>query len=130
MTKAIIIPPAGPIQYLDEFDDSLDALQGVVKGSIEAVPIPWQFGGEKATAYVNEEGKYVGSWEDSEGDTHEGMTPNLRATNFMVPGYGLFFGDYIAGPFLILGFDPYTGEHTDSLDERIVQRVKTIANEA
>ena len=48
-----------------------------------------------ATAYVNEEGKFMPR--EIDGKPGPGA-PNMRATDFMVPGIGLMPGDYIAGP--------------------------------
>jgi hypothetical protein len=115
---ALLIPEQGPIVQ-QELDGSLAQLQGLVGGFIEALPIP-EFipGSDRATAYVNEEGKF-----------HPNCKPNMRATDFMVPGIGLFMGDYIAGPFLLCGFDPARGENTDLPDE-VEARVRLIEREA
>ena len=77
--------------------DGLDGLQAAVGGSIEAVDTATL--GDQLTSYVNENGKYDGS------------EPNPRATTLMGPS--LFAGDFIAGPLLICGFDPRTGENRD-----------------
>lgn len=72
---------------------------------------------ERATAYVNEEGKLVG------------LEPNMRATDFLVPGVGLFWGDYIAGSLVLAGFDVRTGRHRE-LPESVVRRARLIECEA
>jgi hypothetical protein len=97
---------------------TLEALQGIVGGHIEAVPVPpFLNGAPRATCYVNEDGKYA-------------CAPNMAATDFMVPGMGLFMGDYIAGPLVIVGFDPETGEHTPTLPGDVVRRINVINKEA
>ena len=62
------------------------------------------------TGYINEEGKYLCIDEDGN------VEVNQRATKLMLPGTGLHDGDFIAGPFVIAGFDPNTGEHIDLPD--------------
>ena len=57
------------------------------------------------------------------------LRPNMRATDFMVPGVGLFPGDYIAGPFLLCGFDVNTGEHGE-LPAEVIERARLIESEA
>jgi hypothetical protein len=88
---------------------ALDVLQSAVGGMIEALRLPYREG-DKATCYVNDEGKYTCL--DDEGN----VEVNHRATALMKPGVGLFPGDFIAGPFVIAGFDPSTGKHTDLTD--------------
>lgn len=114
--KALLIPVEGPVKEF-EIEDGLEALQEAVEGNIEAIPLP-DFvdpdGG--ATAYINEDGKFT-------------KEPNMRATDFMVPGVGLFPGDYIAGPFLLMGFDPETGENCD-VPDKVVRRARLIESEA
>jgi hypothetical protein len=75
----------------------------------EALPMPYKEG-DKATCYVNEEGKYTCL--DDDGN----VEVNHRATALMKPGVRLFPGDFIAGPMVIAGFDPRTGEHIDLAD--------------
>lgn len=133
--KCIVIPddPAKPIVYDHELDttDTLGSLQAIVGGFIEAVPIPAlklpaEVGGSihegaanRATAYINEEGKYDPKCQ-----------PNMRATDFFVPGVGIFPRDFIAGPLLLIGFDPETGEHDEQLPDDVVARVRLIDSEA
>jgi len=115
--KALLIPVEGPIEEVD-LKGGLDELQQLVGGGlIEAINIP-EFADRtnRTTGYVNEEGKYL-------------FEPNMRATDFMVPGVGLFPGDYIAGPFLLCGFDPMRGEH-DELPQSIIDRARLIEREA
>jgi hypothetical protein len=95
----------------------LRQLQELVGGLIEALPIPdFVTDADRATAYVNEEGKMVG------------LPVNWAATDFMVPGVGLAFGDVIAGPMLLAGFDPRTGTHRD-LPPGVAKRARLIASE-
>ena len=117
---ALVIPEAGPLVTVDlGSDPGLEELQGLVGGMIEALPLPgFIAGAAAATAYINEEGKF---------DPDCG--PNMRATDFMVPGVGLFWGDYIAGPFVLLGFDPSTGTHRE-LPEGVIARARLIEQEA
>ena len=117
MTKALLIPVEGPVQDI-ELDGSLAQLQTIVGGHIEAVPLPdFITGARQATAYIHDEGKFE-------------CEPNMRATDFMVPGVGLWPSDYIAGPFLLVGFDIRTGEHTENLPEAVVARARLIEAEA
>jgi hypothetical protein len=57
------------------------------------------------------------------------LEPNMRATDFLVPGVGLFPGDYVAGPLLLVGFDPASGEHED-VPEGVEKRLRLIEREA
>jgi hypothetical protein len=62
--KALVIPSEGPLFEVELTPDtdgsSLAQLQKLVGGYIQALPIP-EFvpGSDHATAYVNEEGKFV-----------------------------------------------------------------------
>lgn len=120
--RALVIPAdkAEPVHELDvPEEDALSVLQKQVGGMIQAVPLPNFIGdGHKATAYINEEGKF-----DAD------CPPNMRATDFFVPGVGLFAGDYIAGNCVIVGFNPADGKHRDvpPLTER---RIRLIEEEA
>lgn len=125
--KMLIIPAdkSKPLQtqelQVDVGDRSeLQQLQDLVGGWIESIPERPQLteGVSGWTGYVNEEGKYL-----------HGCVPNLRATDFMVPGVGLFPGDYIAGEFVLIGFDYTTGEHQD-VPDAVVRRAELIAEEA
>jgi len=116
--KALVIPESGPVFELDvPREDALDVLQGAVGGYIQALPLPAFVDPDgRATAYVHEEGKFE-------------CQPNMRATDFMVPGVGLFPGDYIAGPMVFIGFDPATGEHAE-LPASVAKRIRLIEREA
>jgi hypothetical protein len=57
--------------------------------------------GVRADLYTNEDGKGLG------------LPLNGRATDFLVPGVGLFFGDYVAGDAVLIGFDAADGTHQD-----------------
>lgn len=96
MLKGIVIPVTDDayIFPLPE-KDALDVLQKQVGGNIEALPFP---GRNDVTCYVNEEGKYTQQ-------LNPGATLLMRDV--------LFDNDYIAGPLVICGFDPVTGEHTE-----------------
>lgn len=114
--RALLIPERGPIREV-ELDGSLEQLQSLVGGCIEAVPLPpFIPKADEATAYIHEDGKYE-------------CGPNLRATDYFVPGVGLFWDDYIAGPLLLCGFDPRTGEHAE-LPKSVVDRARLIEREA
>ena len=120
--KALLIPVEGPLEEieLEGGDGNLDQLQALVGGFIQALPLPGFIEGYlHATAYINEEGKF---------DT-ERFKPNMRATDFFVPGRGLMWGDYIAGPCVLAGFIPYSGKHAE-LPEGVVARARLIESEA
>lgn len=119
--KALVIPVRGPLEEVELVDEgSLKQLQDLVGGgNIQALPLP-EFieGASRATCYVNEDGKYL-----------DNCPPNTRATDFMVPGVGIFMGDYVAGPFVLCGFDPHTGEHAE-LPAPVIARARLIESEA
>jgi hypothetical protein len=100
MMLAVVMPVRGVpwTLHLPEGGSALKPLQDAVGGYIEALPVPDGDGGQRedATAYVNEEGKFTAEI-------------NRRATLFMFPL--LAAGDYIAGPLVVCGFDPRTGDH-------------------
>lgn len=116
---ALVIPVDGPV-YEIQIDPAgdLTTLQAVVDGYIEALRIPhFVKDADLATAYVNDEAHI------------RATAANMRATDFMVPGIGLHFGDYIAGPMILAGFNPATGNHAD-LPPAVIDRVKLIEDEA
>jgi hypothetical protein len=116
--EALLIPVDGPVQPVT-LDDTLEQLQGIVGGLVQALPVPEFISpGGRATVYVNEEGKF-----------DPDCQPNMRATDFLVPGVGLFWGDFISGPMIVAGFDPRTGNHAP-LPESVEQRVRLIEQEA
>lgn len=117
--KALVIPVDGPLQEFELVEeDAFRQLQTLVDGLIEALPLPSFIGGWAwTTAYINEEGKLLK------------LPFNGRATDFMVPGIGLFYGDYIAGPMVLCGFSPSTGMHID-LPDGPARRARMIADEA
>ena len=116
--SALLIPVDGAVQSV-VLDGTLTQLQALVGGQIEALPVPSFIGGSgRATVYVNEDGKNL-----------ESCPPNIRATDFMAPGVGLFFGDYVAGPMLVCGFNPRTGEHA-AMPAPVAMRVRLIEQEA
>jgi len=119
--KALVIPESGPLFEVElaTANGQLKQLQDLVHGDIEAVPLPdFILGAYQATAYVNAEGKYSGD-----------CKPNMRATDFFVPGIGLFMGDYVAGPLVLCGFDDSTGDHAE-LPAPVVARARLIEREA
>jgi hypothetical protein len=122
---ALVIPVAGPLVEValrreeGVGHSTLAHLQELVGGMIEAVDVPpFVAGGEDATCYLNEEGKLLG------------LEPNMRATDFLVPGVGLHWNDYVAGPLVLVGFDASTGEHRPSLPPGVVARARLIESEA
>jgi hypothetical protein len=119
--RTLLIPVAGPVEELvlpGSDGDSLRTLQEAVGGFIEALPLPeFITGADGATCYINEEGKL------------EGLPFNGRATDFLVPGVGLFWGDAIVGPMVVVGFDPTSGEHRD-IPPAVEARVRLIEREA
>src|SRR4051812_38412253 len=109
--NALLIPEEGPV-LIFELDGTLAQLQTIVGGLIQALALPELIcPNDDATAYVNEDGKFEPDCE-----------PNMRATDFLVPGVGLFWGDHIAGPMVLCGFDPDTGLHAP-LPPEVVERV-------
>lgn len=120
--KALLIPIEGPLQDLDldlNSNESLTTMQQLVGGYIQAIPLPsFIDGSAAATCYMDEEGKYKPD-----------QQPNMRATDFLVPGTGLLWGDYISGPLLLCGFDPMTGTHRD-IPQGVVDRARLIEKEA
>lgn len=125
MIKAIVIPSEGPIETIELASDGppsagLADLQRLVGGYVEALSIPLFIkGADDATAYINENGKH-----DPE------CKPNMRATDFMVPGVGIMPRDYIAGTMVLVGFDATVGEHRPDLPPAVIRRVQLIEREA
>jgi hypothetical protein len=118
--RALLIPVTGPVEELRLPTDhtELMQLQAAVGGWIEAVSMPEFIAeSERATGYVNEEGKL------------EQLPFNGRATDLMVPGVGLGWGDYIAGPMLVCGFDRHRGENTD-IPAGVEKQIRLIEAEA
>lgn len=120
--RVLLIPVTGPVEELsigtggDHYQ--LLQLQQLVGGWIEAVGIPeFVTDSERATAYINEEGKL------------EQLPFNGRATDLLVPGVGLFFGDYIAGPMVVCGMDIARGENAD-IPPGVEARIRLIESEA
>lgn len=125
--KALVIPVAGPVYEVEvglPGAGDLRTLQEAVGGTIEALPLPrFLDPAGRATAYVHDEGKWACVNEDGS------VAVNYRATDFMVPGVGLSFGDFIAGPFVLCGFNPADGEH-DELPQAVIDRARLIESEA
>jgi len=97
--RAIIIEP-GQVPYFEDRDWTLDQLQSVVGGWIEALPCHR----DDISVYGNDEAKY-------RGEDGGPMPLNETATAWL--GRLLFPGDYIAGPVVVIGFDPETGENAE-----------------
>lgn len=90
--KAVVIQPNG-WTTIEDADVSLEGLQAIVGGYIEAVGLKCP---HPATAYINEEGKI------------EGLDANPVATRVA----HLMAGDFIAGPMIILGAPDDEGNDT------------------
>lgn len=129
---AVVIPddPSQPIKELDHNPEYAELRELLDCRTVEAVPVPalnvrpgriTETDSNASTAYIDEDGKIAVQDGDAEA--------NMRATDFMVPGAGLFWGDYIAGTFILVGFDPSTGEHR-RLPAGVVARARLIADEA
>ncbi len=120
--RALVIPVTGPLEEIALVggeDGGLEQMQRLVGGYVEALALPSFIpGNEQAAAYINGEGKFL-----------DACDPNRRATDFLVPGVGLFFGDYIAGPLVLCGFDPASGEHA-GLPAGVAERAYLIEREA
>jgi Domain of unknown function (DUF3846) len=116
--RALVIPVDGPVQPIT-LDDTLEQLQSIVGGLVQALPVPEFIDPDgRSTVYVGDESKF-----------DPDCLPNMRATDFLVPGVGLFWGDYVAGPMIVAGFDPRTGQHVP-LPDAVEQRVRLIEQEA
>ena len=129
--RALVIPHDGsPVRELDvPREDALDVLQRAVGGFIEALPLPEHVDMDgTATAYVNEDGKHQ-LFTDPEGEVHNGLPINRRATDLLVPGVGLFWGDWIAGDLVVVGFDARRGVHRD-IPAPVERTIRLIAREA
>jgi hypothetical protein len=120
--QALVIPAHGPVTELELTNDgegSLGVLQAAVGGLIQALPILVSVTGrDRATVYINEEGKFDPDCEF-----------NSRATDFLVPGVGLHWGDCIVGSMVVAGFNPVTGRHA-ALPPAVAKRVRLIEREA
>ena len=122
MFKALVIPVDGPVTELElgHKDGDLSVLQEAVGGLIQALPVPVFIAPKgNATVYVNEEGKF----------DPERFPFNPRATDFLVPGLGLFKDDYISGTMVVAGFKPRYGTH-GPLPHSCEDRVRKIEQEA
>jgi hypothetical protein len=90
--KALLIPARGPVKVVQQ--DGLGDLQALVHGPVEALALRDR---DDAAAYVNEQGLL------------DGLVDNPRATRLL--------GVAVAGPALLCGFDPTTGEQTPLPDD-------------
>jgi hypothetical protein len=93
------VSEATSIVELSDEGSQLQDLNALVGGYIEAIGL-WP----EVTAYLNEEGKL------------DGMLPNRRATQLARFTQAIMPDDYIAGPLVVIGFDPETGENRDIPD--------------
>lgn len=122
MNRGLVIPDDGSPVWEIQVGSSgkgLNALQEAVAGWIEAIGVPEFIDPNgRTTCYLNEEGKYM-----------DHCKPNMRATDFLVPGVGLRWGDYIAGNMIVIGFNPRTGENED-IAPHVEQRIRLIEREA
>jgi hypothetical protein len=85
--KALLIPTAGPVAEVQQH--GLRDLQALLHGPIGGLPVD---GRHDDAAYVNERGLL------------DGLAVNPRATRLL--------GIRIAGPAVLCGFDPATGQQT------------------
>lgn len=95
--RAILIPTDGELQEVElPLDDNaqLDALQGYVGGNLEAVVVPLK----GVTAFVNEEGKYAAGGRP----LPENAVATALTSSLLMPG------DWIAGPMVLVGYEPGT----------------------
>jgi hypothetical protein len=90
--KALLIPALGPVEEVQQ--DGVRDLQALLDGAVEGLPVN---GRHDAAAYVNEHGLL------------DGLTHNPRASRLL--------GVPIAGPAVLCGFDPATGEQTPIPDD-------------
>ena len=109
--RAIIVPAdsSNPAQVVDEHL-SLDYLQGVVGGLIEAVNLHQVLSDSgrhnvDATVFVNEEGKLIG------------LPVNPRATDLCALAIGGWVRDVICGDVIVVGPPGPEGEETPCPDE-------------
>lgn len=121
--KAVLFPnkETDLVEELELPDSPSDQLESIRRltggGKLHMYAIPKQLvGGKNTVAYVNADGRY----------TYRG-TVNYRATLFMSPGLGLVSGDYIAGPMVVIGYDPRTAKHVDA-PKSVVERIVKILN--
>lgn len=91
--KALVINEAGELRIVR--GSTLEDLQEIVGGYIEFLRFP---GRNDVACFVNEDGKLIG------------LPENRRATEILSP---LYPGDFIAGPLVICGFDPESGENRE-----------------
>jgi hypothetical protein len=97
----LYVPPDGPAEVRD-IDPTLDTLQGLVGGNIQAISGPgW-------TAYLNEEGKLLG------------LPGNAVATALAARlGWIYLFGDLLVGPVIFCG----PPDDDDGYDTSVVKQV-------
>ena len=100
METIIITPTGAGAHQLDTTEGTLKALQGTVGGLVQCLRFPIQ----GVDAWVNEEGKYA-TWEDAEGNIHEGLPMNTLATAVMDQAGYLFAGDWISGNMVLTTCD-------------------------
>lgn len=115
---AVVVPAvtSEPIRVVDlrrEGGSTLAHLQELVGGWIESVPV---HGREDDLAlYINEEGKFTCVDEEGRPMVNRRLTEWLVDGNeaLRFTGENLYPGDFIAGPGVLVGFDPEDGENRD-----------------
>ena len=120
--KAFVIPVAGPVYEIElgAPDGELATLAQALGGDPEILALPAAIpGAARAVAYVNENGK------GASGRGDDTLPVNWRATLFMIPGVGLHRGDAVAGPMVLVGYDPSAGIHA-ALPDSVVARMRSI----
>ena len=97
---------------LPDGDSQLESLQELVGGYIEAIGL-WP----NVTAYLNEEGKLID------------LPVNHTASRLALACEAIAPMDYIAGPLVVIGFDPNTGENQDIPEDLAVILGASLAGE-
>lgn len=106
MMRALVIPVDGPVRVVDMEEGAwLAQAQEVVGGLVQPVELNLRLlrgplaGRWPTEVYVNEDAA--------------GLRPNMRATDYVVPGVSILWGDCLCGDVLVCGFDPARGVHRD-----------------
>lgn len=118
IAHGVLIPELGEVTPIELPPTNwLTQMQAAVGGLVEQVLLPpflEEHGG--AVMFINEEGAGI-------------LPPNMRATDFLVPGIGLAWGQVIYGPAVLVGDDREHGELAD-LPARVLGRITLIVQEA
>ena len=99
MPRSYIIPVDGPVEVRDL--NGYQDYNETVGGYIEGLASPFT-DHPKVVVYINEEGKI------------HGLPHNELATRAMLNSKLIQPTDYIAGPAIVVGFNPNTGEDLDA----------------